>query len=271
MHKRGGIHFEQELTEATKGKLSVASVYSVQEACPTALRRPTRDPMETSLHRALKDHYAADADSCEVPVGPYRVDAVSGGRLIEIQHGALAAIRDKVANLLAEYRVVVVKPIVARKTLVKQSCRGGEVVGRRLSPKRGRPIDLFADLVHFLNVFPHRRLTLEVPLVEIEEYRYPGHGRRRRWRANDYQVEDQRLVSVGDVLRFRRAADLAALVACPLPQEFHTADLAAGLGIGRWEAQRIAYCLRRTGVFRPVGKRGNALLYRWPKRLRPAA
>ena len=227
--------------------------------------------METSLHRALKDHYAADARSCGVPVGPYRVDAVAGGRLIEIQHGALAAIRDKVANLLAEHRVVVVKPIVARKILVKRNRRGGEVIGRRLSPKRGRPIDLFADLVHFLSVFPHRRLTLEVPLVEIEEFRYPGHGRRRRWRADDHQVEDQRLVALGEVLRFRRAGDLATLITCALPDPFHTGDLAAGLGVGRWEAQRIAYCLRLTGVFRQVGKRGNARLYRWPARMRPAA
>lgn len=227
--------------------------------------------METSLHRALKDHYAADANSCEVPIGSFRIDAIAGGRLIEIQHGALAAIRDKVAALLAEHQVLVVKPIVARKTLVKQNDRGGEVVGRRLSPKRGRPVDLFDDLVHFLGVFPHRRLTIEVPMVEIEEYRYPGHGRRRRWRAGDFQIEDQRLVALGDVFRFRRAADLAILIDCPLPDVFDTSDLAAGLDVRRWEAQRIAYCLRKTGVFREAGKRGNALLYRWPKRIRPAA
>lgn len=227
--------------------------------------------METSLHRALKDHYAADANSCEVPIGSFRIDAIAGGRLIEIQHGALAAIRDKVATLLAEHQVLVVKPIVARKTLVKQNDRGGEVVGRRLSPKRGRPVNLFDDLVHFLGVFPHRRLTIEVPMVEIEEYRYPGHGRRRRWRTGDFQIEDQRLVALGDVFRFRRAADLAILIDCPLPDVFDTNDLAAGLDVRRWEAQRIAYCLRKTGVFREAGRRGNARLYRWPKRIRPAA
>ena len=43
-------------------------------------------------------------------------------------------------------------------------------------------LDLFEELVHFTRVFPHPRLTLEVVLVEIEEWRYPGHGRRRRWR-----------------------------------------------------------------------------------------
>ena len=32
------------------------------------------------------------------------------------------------------------------------------------------------SFVHFTRVFPHRRLTLEVVLIEIEEWRYPGHG-----------------------------------------------------------------------------------------------
>ncbi len=43
---------------------------------------------------------------------------------------------------------------------------------KRLSPKRGTILDLFDDLVHFMRVFPHKRLTLEVPLVDIEEWRY---------------------------------------------------------------------------------------------------
>jgi len=54
-------------------------------------------------------------------------------------------------------------------------------VSRRWSPKRGAAVDIFDDLVHFTRAFPHKRLTLEVPLVEVEELRYPGHGRRRRW------------------------------------------------------------------------------------------
>ncbi|MDZ7620511.1 MAG: hypothetical protein U1E05_26205, partial [Patescibacteria group bacterium] len=91
------------------------------------------------------------------------------------------------------------------------------------------------------------------------------------WRVGDFQVEDQHLVAVSDVLQFRRAADLALLIPCQLPDVFDTGELAEGLGVRRWESQRIAYCLRKMGVFRPAGKRGNALLYRWPKRIRPAA
>lgn len=219
--------------------------------------------METSLHKQLKSLYGGQGAQFEVPVGKYRVDVVAGGRLVEIQHGPLWAIRDKVRHLLRQHHVTVVKPIVVRKRLVKRAKKGGEVVERRYSPKRGTLLDLFDDLVHFTRVFPHRRLTLEVALVEIEEWRYPGHGRRRRWRANDHQVEDQKLVEVCGTRRFRTGRDLAGLIGGKLPDPFHTGHLAESLGVARWVAQRVAYCFRESGATQPVGKRGNAWLYRW--------
>ena len=226
--------------------------------------------METSLHRELKSLYAGRDAQFEAQLGKYRIDVVSRGRLVEIQHGPLTAIRDKVKDLLREHRVTVVKPIVVRKQLVKLAAKGGQVTGRRLSPKRGQLLDLFDDLVHFTRVFPHRRLTLEVPLVDIEQWRYPGHGRRRRWRRTDYQIEDQKLLTVHQTHRFRTRWDVAKLVSCPLPQPFHTGNLAESLEVDRWIAQRIAYCLREMGVVRQVGKQGNALLYQFAKRKRRA-
>jgi hypothetical protein len=217
--------------------------------------------METSLHRDLKALYAGRGASFEVSLGKYRIDVVTGDQLVEIQHGSLGAIRDKVRALVRRHRVLVVKPIVARKLLVKRSARGGRVTGRRMSPKRGQILDLFDDLVHFTQVFPHQRLVLEVPLVDIEEWRYPGHGRRRRWRTTDHEVEDRKLVAVHEVYRLKTAADVAGLINCPLPRPFDTGHLAGSLGVERWFAQRIAYCLRRIGALREVGKKGNARLY----------
>jgi hypothetical protein len=217
--------------------------------------------METSLHRDLKALYADKSAQFEVSLDGFRIDAVSRGRLVEIQHGSLAAIRDKVRTLLENYRVVVVKPIVVRKQLVKQASKDGAVVSRRMSPKRGKILDLFDELVHFTRVFPHPRLTLEVPLVEVEEWRYPGHGRRHRWRVNDQQVEDQKLLTVLRTYRLRTAADLVRLIACPLPQPFHSGQLAESLHVRRGVAQQIAYCFRQMGAVREVGKQGNTRLY----------
>jgi len=217
--------------------------------------------METTLHRQLKERYAVDGALMEQRVGRYRIDVVQPGQLVEIQLASLSAIRDKVAALLKQHRVLVVKPIVARKHLVKLRRAGGREVSRRRSPKQRTLLDVFDELVHFTRVFPHRRLTLEVVLVEIEEFRYPGHGRRRWRRDNDHQVEDQRLVDVLELHQFRAATDLCRMLPAELPTPFHTGHLAAGLGVERWIAQRMAYCLRQTGAVQSVGKLRGAWLY----------
>lgn len=225
--------------------------------------------METSLHRELKNRYADDQAQVEVRRGAYRIDAIDGDELIEIQHGSLAAIRDKVRALLADHRVRVVKPIVCGKLLVKRKRKGGPIVERRLSPKRGSLLSVFDELVYFTKTFPHPRLTIELLLVDVEEWRYPGHGRRRRYRQNDFVVEDQKLSAVHGVHRLQTAADLCELLklspscsaAGVLPATFHTGHLAEHLDVRRFIAQRIAYCLRETGAALQVGKQGNALLY----------
>jgi hypothetical protein len=38
--------------------------------------------------------------------------------------------------------------------------------------------------------------------------------------------------------------------------------LAEGLGVERWIAQRMTYCLREMGAIRQVGKLGGAWLYK---------
>ena len=200
----------------------------------------------------------------------YRIDVVDGRLLVEIQHGSLAAIQRKVERLLQNHRVLVVKPLVAAKQIVKLTRRDGRIVHRRRSPKRCGMLEAFHELIYFTRIFPHPRLELELTLVEIEEWRYPGHGRRRRWRANDYLVQDQKLIDVIAMHRLREPAELRKLADCPLPSPFHTGHLAAGLGVDRWVAQRIAYCWRQTGAAMAVGKAGNALLYAFPDQLRAA-
>jgi hypothetical protein len=220
--------------------------------------------VETSLHRELKRIYAGERARTEVVLDKYRIDAVRGKKLIEIQHGSLAAIRDKIRKLTEQHRVLVVKPIVRSKLLVKHAAADGPVVSQRYSPKRGQLLDIFEELVYFTRVFPHPRLTLEIVLVDVEEWRHPGHGRRRRWRRDDHEVADQKLLSVGDSVQLRKPADLVKLLAVRLPSEFDTGHLAELCQVRRHVAQRIAYCLLEMQAVNLVGKRGNSLVYRLP-------
>lgn len=221
--------------------------------------------METSLHRELKRHFAGTEGRTEVRVGRFRVDAVvsdgPGKQLIEIQHGPLWVIRDKIRELTRRHQVRIVKPIVDRKRLVKLSRKGGRVIDERLSPRQGKLLELFDDLVYFTRAFPHRNLAIEVLLVDIEERRYPRPNRRRPWRKQ-YAIEDQRLLEIRQSLLVATASDLMQFVECPLSPTFGTAHLAEALNIERWRAQRIAYVLREAGAISAVGKQRGARMYR---------
>lgn len=217
--------------------------------------------METTLHQQLKSLYAPGSAQTEVRLGSYRIDVVDREHLIEIQHASLAAIRSKIQALVQRHRVKVVKPVVERKYLVSLNRKNGRVQRRRLSPKRGMLLEIFDELTHFVPVYPHPNLILEVPILDIEEYRYPGHGRRRRWRRDDYVVQDRKLLAWKETHEFRSGSDLRRLVDQRLATPFDTASLSAALQIHRSFAQRIAYCLVNTRAANRTGKRGNAWLY----------
>jgi len=215
--------------------------------------------MESSLHRQLKELYGGSPDDCEVSVGGFRIDAVAGGRLVEIQLASLSAIRNKIATLLDGHRVTVVKPIAARTLIVRRQAGGGVEISRRYSPLRRNPFHLFEELVRFGAVFPHPRLQLEVVLVEQEERRIPR--RRKRFNGPDYRIEDRFLLNVVSRHMFRTAADLAAMLPAQLPSPFHTQDLSEAASIPRWLAQKMVYCLSRCGAIEPVGKFSRSVLY----------
>ena len=182
---------------------------------------------------------------------------------MEIQQSGLSAIRDKVNKLLNDgHRVEVVKPLIARKRLIRLASENGKVVHRRWSPKRATDLSVFDELLYFTRVFPHPNLKLIVPLVEVDEVRYPGHGRRRRWSRKDFEVKDRLLVKMLGMQSYETAQDLHRLLPAGLDSPFDTRQLAEALQVGRFDAQRIGYVLRKTGSALQVGKRGNNVLYK---------
>jgi hypothetical protein len=219
--------------------------------------------MESTLHRELKLLYGGSIEDVEVQVDGFRIDAVVDGKLFEIQQASLGAIREKVRNLLERHHVVVVKPLASRKRLIRRAKANGPVISSRYSPRRESVFNLFEELVYFVDVFPHKRLTLEVLLTEQEEHRITR-VRRRRF-GPDYRVEDRRLVQVDSTYSLRTVADLRGLLPGTLISPFTTEDLAREAKIPRWIAQKMAYCLRKTGAIKDLGKKGRSSLYGLPK------
>lgn len=226
--------------------------------------------METTLHRQLKTIYSKSPDQIEQKLGNYRIDVVNGDQLIEIQHSSLNSIRDKVQDLVGDHRLKVVKPLVFKKRIVRLNRKGGSVVSRRWSPKKGDLLDLFDELIYLRDVFPNPNLEIEVPTVSIEEWRYKGNGRKRRIRKDNYQLQDQLLLEVHDTISISEPADLLQLLWPLKKSRFNTAELAKFLEVPRWRAQKIAYTLAHCGVIRKVDKQGNAYVYQILRRVEQA-
>ena len=77
----------------------------------------------------------------------FRVDAVDAtGRLVEVQSGPLGPLRGKLARLLPEHRVRVVKPVVLERRVVRSRGATGPT-SRRGAARSGALVDVFDDLI----------------------------------------------------------------------------------------------------------------------------
>lgn len=225
--------------------------------------------METTLHRQLKTIYAGERGETELMVGTYRIDAVVGSELVEIQLGSLAALRKKLTDLLPERRVRVVKPWVARKRILRSERRDSIVVSTRKSPRQGSPWEIFWDLVYLRGIFPHPNLTIEAPEIDVDERRPIAEPVRRRRRRGKPKLLDVELTRIEPSLRIRTVKDLVGLLPADLPQPFHTGDLATALELPRWWAQKIAYVYRHADVVEAVGMQKRSHLYAFTAAAKP--
>lgn len=215
---------------------------------------------EMPLHAALKRWYRQHDDRIEVPVDGFVIDLVRGSLLIEIQTRGFAMMKRKLATLLAAgHEVRIVHPVAVDRWLVKLD-DAGRPISRRRSPRHGEPADIFAELVSFPELLSEPGLEIELVLIEEEELRRHEPG--RAWRRKGWMVVEHRLLQVLGTHRLRDGRDLAALLPAELPAHFTTADLSHLMRRPRRAAQQMAYCLRRTDVIVPTGKRGHAVEYR---------
>lgn len=213
---------------------------------------------ERSLHAGLKSWYALPRDRVEVPVEGYVIDLVRRGTLIEIQTCGFAKLKRKLTSLVDAHRVRLVFPIAQRKWIVTTDTRG-EVLRRRLSPKRGAYRDLFAELIRIPHLMGDPNFTLDVLLVDVEEVRCAdGRG---SWRRRGISVLDTRLLEVCDRRRFRTPADLARLLPPRLQDPFTNRALADAAGISPDAAGEMTYALRHMGALSVVGKSSRAYLF----------
>lgn len=215
---------------------------------------------ESHLHAALKRHWAQPGDALEQAVGGYVVDIVRGQHLIEIQTQNLAAMRPKLRALLPQHTIHVVMPVAVQCWIVREDAAGHRL-GRRLSPRRGHWLEVFAELVSAVEFLPHPNLHITVALVHTEEVRRPHTATRRtRW-PKAWRTVDRRLLAVLDTRPLHTSADYLQAVPTTLADPFTSRQLAEAWPVTPALAQKITYTLSHSGWLAVTGQHGRARLW----------
>lgn len=214
---------------------------------------------EQPLHSSLKDLYAENNGRMEVAVDGYFVDVIQNNQLIEIQTKHFYAIKKKIYELIKNHPLKLVYPIPLEKYLLKLSRENGAKPTRRKSPKRGQPYQVFSELVSFPELITYPNFELDIVMADLEEVRQCSVD--KPWGQNSWQIVEQRLMKVREIIHIKKPADFSALLPETLSVKFTSADLHKAVGIPHWLAQKTAYCLRKAGTIKLIGKRGRYNLY----------
>ena len=211
---------------------------------------------EHSLHSEIKKWYSLPGDNFERRVDGFIIDIVRGSLLIEVQTGNFSAIKKKLAALVGNHKVRLVYPIPELKYLV-QIDNFGEIISRRKSPKKGKLVDLFFELVSIPAFISEENFSLEVLMIEEEELRCnDGKG---SWRRRGASIKDRRLLRVTGSISFRSERDFLRFLPADRGALFTNRKLARDSGISISLAQKITYCLRKNGIISRTRRTGKEI------------
>ena len=213
---------------------------------------------EHSLHLAIKNWYSLPGDKFEVRIDDSIIDMVRDHLLIEIQTKNFSAIKKKLTKLLENHKVRLVYPIPQLKWIIRVK-ESGESIRRRKSPRKGRLVDLFYELVNAPNFISDENFSLEVLMIEEEEVRCnDGKG---SWRRRGVSIKDRRLMNVKGRILFKNERDFLSFLPSDLLKPFTNRSLAKLSGVSIYLTRKITYCLRKMGAVTIAGKNGKELMF----------
>jgi hypothetical protein len=213
---------------------------------------------ESSLHADLKSWYAHPGDLIEVPIDGHIIDIKRADLLIEIQYRNFNTIKKKLNKLLLDHPVRLVHPIAEVKWITRLLVDADTPLGRRRSPKKGRPEHIFVELVHIPELIRNPNFSIEIIMIEQEEIRLKdGKG---SWRRRGWSIIDQKLIRVKDCLSFESPQSYRKFIPPEMAQPFTNRQLSETLSISLNLAQRMVYCLRKMDIIKVIGKKGRSNL-----------
>lgn len=219
---------------------------------------------EGSMHAAIKSWYAQPGDRFEVKVAGYIIDIVREDLLLEVQTRNFTSIRKKLLALLKDgHKLQLIHPITVNKWIVKEDA-DQQVINRRKSPKKGKLINIFAELVripHLLEKYLLKQENFSLVILFVDEEEIRRDDGKGSWRRKGVSIIDRRLLQVRESYHFYQREDFLAILPSPLAEPFSNKILAKGIGCSVEDARKLTYTFKKMGLIEEVGKQGNELLF----------
>lgn len=213
---------------------------------------------ESSLHGDLKRWYKLPEDTFEAKLEGYVIDILRENDIIEIQTKNFSAIAKKLRVLLVNHNVTLVHPIAVKKWLLKYD-KDYNLISKRKSPKTGKAIDIFKELIRIPDLLSVNNLSIHILLIEEEDILMDdGLG---SWHRKGFSIKDKKLLSVMSNIFIPNAAALIAIIPFDFEGVFSSKELAQCLKVNQNLARKIIYTLRKINFIKSVGKKGNLILY----------
>ncbi len=214
---------------------------------------------EKTLHAVLKNYIDDNEDHQEIPVDNYIADIYHDGKITEIQTAQMGAMRAKLSRFLPQYPVRIVYPIPAEKWIIWIDPDTGELLKRNKSPLRGSFFHAFKELYRIRPFLRDQNLSLELLLIDLDEYRLlDGWSRNKKRGSHRYERIPLRL---RDRLVLTCPQDYMMLVPEGLPETFTSADFARAVRFSKKGISTVLLLLTEMGVVTRIGKKGHSYLY----------
>ncbi|MBO4413323.1 MAG: hypothetical protein J5830_01325 [Clostridia bacterium] len=210
---------------------------------------------ERALHLALKKYLDPDESHHEIPVGGFIADIKNGNEIIEIETRSFSNLRNKLPVLLKENRVTVVYPVSENTTFVVIG-EDGKTVRKGRSTKKGRPTDIFGELMKISGFIGDPGLSFLVLLIDTLEYRVPVSRRGRK----STKRTDRIPTAVNGKIELKGPADVAGLLDIP-DGDFTAAGFALHNKLKQYDAWEALKVLEDIGVV-TCSKEKRPFLYR---------
>ena len=96
---------------------------------------------------------------------------------------------------------MLVHPIATEKYIVTTE-ESAIVISRRKSPKKGKLVDLFDELIRIPDLIGSDNFILEILMIKEEEYKMQRYGK-GSWRRKGISIVDHKLLEVIEKITFK--------------------------------------------------------------------